>query len=73
MSWCTSGVRLQVLPFIDNSHGGEAFLASSDFLVKHAPIPPLYLMLPQNHLNNYCKCYLSYTFVFFQYRNIIKK
>jgi len=23
MSWCTSGVGLQVLPFIDNSHLGS--------------------------------------------------
>jgi len=33
MYWCTSGVGLQVLPVIDNSHLG-AFFASIDFLVK---------------------------------------
>ena len=26
MSWCTSGVGLQVLPFIDNRHLGSNFL-----------------------------------------------
>ena len=34
MSWCTSGVGLQVLPFIHNRHFGDgAFIASSDILV----------------------------------------
>ena len=35
MSWCTSSVGLQVLPFIDNRHlgGGGVFNASSYFLV----------------------------------------
>ena len=34
MSWCTSGVGLQVLPFIHNGHFGDgAFIASSDILV----------------------------------------
>ena len=36
MSWCTSGVGLQVLPFIDNRHLGSNFLASSDFLVSNS-------------------------------------
>jgi len=33
MSWCTSGVGLQVLIFIGNRHLWGAFTASSNFLV----------------------------------------
>jgi len=43
MSWCTSGVGLQVLLFfIDNSHLGSIF-ASSDFLVYYASYLLMYI------------------------------
>ena len=32
MSWCTGGVGLQVLPFIDNRHLGGHFSLSSNVL-----------------------------------------
>jgi len=37
MYWCTSGVGLQVLPFIDNNHSGSIIYTSSYFLVLNCP------------------------------------
>ena len=55
MYWCTNGVWLQVLPFIDNSH------------VEHSLLPAILLVFQYYHYHNYYYYYNYYNYYHYYY------